>query len=54
MVLMRMEINEKNMAKRQVAKLVNESIEDVENGEKPIHGDDFFASMRKNMSNQKF
>ena len=47
MVLMNMRVYEETMAQINVAKLINESLEDVENGAKTIDGDEFFSKMRK-------
>jgi len=47
MVLMSMRLYELTMAKQQAATLINDSIEDVRNGAKPIDGDEFFTNMRK-------
>ncbi len=46
-VLMSMKVFEEYMAKIQIAKLVNESIEDVNTGSATKDGDTFFSEMRK-------
>ena len=47
MVIMSMEVYEESMAKLYAANLINESIDDIENGLKMIDGDEFFEKMRK-------
>ncbi|MEG2116956.1 MAG: type II toxin-antitoxin system Phd/YefM family antitoxin [Clostridia bacterium] len=47
MVLMSMRYYEETFAKMQVAKLLNESIDDVKNGAEMIDGDKFFEKMRE-------
>jgi PHD/YefM family antitoxin component YafN of YafNO toxin-antitoxin module len=47
MVIMSMEVYEESMAKLYAAKLINESIEKVENGIKMIDGDEIFETMRQ-------
>jgi len=47
MVIMSMEVYEESMAKLYAAKLINDSIEEVENGLKMIDGDEFFEKMRQ-------
>ena len=47
MVIMSMEVYEESMAKLYAAKLINESIEEVENGIKMIDVDEFFIKMRQ-------
>jgi len=47
MVIMSMKVYEESMAKLYAAKLINDSIEEVENGLKMIDGDEFFEKMRQ-------
>lgn len=47
MVIMSMEVYEESMAKLYAAKLINESLEEVEKGIKMIDGDEFFDKMRR-------
>jgi len=47
MVLMNMKVYEESFAKLNVAKLINESLEDVKNGAKLIDGEEFMAELKK-------
>ena len=47
MVLMSMKLYELTLAKQQASTLINNSLEDVRNGVKPIDGEKFFSKMRK-------
>jgi PHD/YefM family antitoxin component YafN of YafNO toxin-antitoxin module len=47
MVIMSMEVYEESMAKLYAAKLINESLEEVEKGAKMTDGDEFFEKMRQ-------
>jgi PHD/YefM family antitoxin component YafN of YafNO toxin-antitoxin module len=47
MVLMSMALYEESMAKLNVAKLVNESLDDIKDGKKPLEGKKFFEKMKK-------
>ena len=45
-VMMSVKLYEEMFAKMQAAALINESLDDIENGAKPINGDEFFSKMR--------
>lgn len=45
-VMMSVKLYEEMFAKMQAAALINASLDDIENGAKPISGEDFFSSMR--------
>lgn len=45
-VMMSVKLYEEMFAKMQAAALINASLDDIENGAKPISGSDFFDSMR--------
>lgn len=47
MVLMNMKLYEETMAKLHVAALLNESLDEVENGAALIDGDELFDELRK-------
>ena len=47
MVLMSVELYEQTIAKLQSALLINESLDDVENGAEPMPGATFFSDMRQ-------
>ncbi len=46
MVLMSIPLYEKTMAEAQAASLVNEALDEIDSGAKPIEGTEFFSSMR--------
>lgn len=46
MVLMSVELYEQTIAKMQSALLINEAVEEADNGAIPIKGEEFFQSMR--------
>ncbi|MBE5749655.1 MAG: type II toxin-antitoxin system Phd/YefM family antitoxin [Clostridiales bacterium] len=45
-VMMSVKLYEEMFAKMQAAALINAGIDDVENGEKPVSGNEFFDAMR--------
>lgn len=45
-VMMSLELFEEMFAKVQAATLTNESLKDVENGEEPLDGKEFFSQLR--------
>ena len=45
-VMMSVKLYEEMFAKMQAAALINAGLDDIENGATPIHGKDFFESMR--------
>ena len=45
-VMMSVKLYEEMFAKMQAAALINASIDDIENGVKPVSGTEFFGSMR--------
>ena len=45
-VMMSVKLYEEMFAKMQAAALINESLDDIEKGAKPISGTDFFSKMR--------
>ncbi len=47
MVLMSIELYEQTIAKMQSALLINEAVEEANNGAVPVDGKDFFKSMRE-------
>ncbi len=46
MVLMSIPLYEKTMAETQAAALVNEALDEINNGAKPVEGHEFLSSMR--------
>lgn len=53
MVIMSMKVYEESLAKLYAAQLINESINEVENGIKMIDGDEFFEKMRQKYAKSK-
>ena len=45
-VMMSLELFEEMFAKVQAAALINESLTDIENGEEPLDGKEFFSQLR--------
>ncbi|MCD7822692.1 MAG: type II toxin-antitoxin system Phd/YefM family antitoxin [Oscillospiraceae bacterium] len=53
MVLMSVDLYEREMAEAELAGLINEAVEDEENGAPWIDGDELFASMREKYGEPK-
>lgn len=53
MVIMSVESYEKKLEEVRIAAILNESIERLEKGEKPINGEEFFNILRKKYGENK-
>ena len=52
MVIMSMKVYEEKMAMLEEARLINESLKDIENGAEPINGEEYFSKIRKKYESQ--
>ena len=46
-------IDNEQTIKEKAAKLINESLEDIDNGAKPIDGNDFFNKLKNKYDNEE-